>query len=250
MSKSPYIDLKEEFGRCAQNAYFPDFDVYLALFDKGSDAGDGDRYSLIWKSRYPLKEGATWDVEDSGQNFKSLKEKFHSICNYLEPTAYGILDRVIHEDPQRQLEYDWEDHDLIQWNRDITLKEARQIISKISKDFRMERPVVTYDENCVDEATLCPQSQYDSADHRVILSVLDLQHCLHETVHAVVSKCEEHGDSLRGHGPTFVYQAIDIYANYGGMPLDNLLKTAQKRGLMGDLRFQTPAGDGLYAYFR
>lgn len=233
----PYSELKNQFGRCVQSAYFPDFDVYLLCMDDVKQEASGKRYHLVWKSRLAFSDKKkSFHVEYAGGSKKDLSLIFHDVCHQLEYETHEFLDRVISADIQKDQVYKWEQGFLIGWDTKLRLGQARKVARQIAEEYNMEPPTIHHDPHNVDEEgnTI---SHFDSTNNRVVLCSLESHMVLHEMSHAVVSN-GNFGDLIYvTHGPRFVWQAIELYSRYGGIPLDYLVSTASEHHLLGDLAY-------------
>lgn len=138
-------------------------------------------------------------------------------------------------DWQQQKVYDWEDDMLVPHAKILTQQETLDIIKKISKAYGVSEPRLVWQTPIRSQnGQIKPESCYDDSNHTIYFQHRDIISLLHEIAHVILTdQLDEDLDAF--HSPAFVWKAIELYHQYGGLNLDYLILTAHKFGLLGDI---------------
>ncbi|AEP10705.1 hypothetical protein MICA_2403 [Micavibrio aeruginosavorus ARL-13] len=139
-----------------------------------------------------------------------------------------IVDAIFRADHQQQAVYDWEDRVILPHGHTITPKQARAMIALVADDNDMPRPKLVWEDHT-------NHSEYDECENRIHFGHRDIISLLHELAHAVYHHRRD-GDRYADHSPAFVLTAIELYHNYANIDLDTLVTSANKIGLLGDIK--------------
>ena len=200
--------------------YDPHLDAYLIVGKRKREAKTLKNHVVAWVSRHneQLSESKYFlDSRSATRYFNKTKNETH----YPETPS-------LTKDWQKQRVYNWENKSLIPHALKINEKEAKSLIRKVSRDFSIRQPKLKMEK-------VTWNAEYDSSTNTIHFGSRDNITLLHELAHAIHIK-ETDDEPLADHSPGFVWTAIELYNKYAGINLSYLLLTAEKSGLLGDMK--------------
>jgi hypothetical protein len=127
-------------------------------------------------------------------------------------------------DPQGQKFYEWT-WEWLDWNvKQLSLKDCKELISKICAAWQVPMPKVAA------ASAHKHFSEYDDESYKIELipSHHNFAVSIHEAAHAI---CYHHFPKSQDHGPTFVAVFLDLMCQAGIAPKEALYASARKAGL-------------------
>lgn len=202
----------------------PDLDLYV-VFGCAISATDKP-FVTGWLAR----DKSTFIDTAHHSNELSAKAHFTDAVNgEIAPENFDY-----NKDPQCLSTYKWEDQHIFPYAVDLTNREIKQLILRVSKDAGIKAPKFF---KLGDSET----SYYDADAHAVHIGESNNIVVLHEMAHAIhAERNKENGKEFVNHAPQFVWILMDLYRQYGGFSAQYLMISAHQAGILGDLDSPQP----------
>ena len=123
--------------------------------------------------------------------------------------------------------YAWENTYLVPHAPNVSEKTARQIIRQVCEDYGMAPIKLRWRKEG-------GASWYFPSDNSITFHHRDLVLLLHEIGHAIHDQ-DDRSKKGAHHAPAFARILLELYNRYAGFPIDYLIVSANKHGILGDL---------------
>lgn len=202
--------------------YCVDEDIYLVMGTVRARSGP-PAHVLGWVARHGYGPEKIIPLTERYIDLDSALRAFDTELAHKDILNDG---RIV-DDFQQERVYRWEERYAAPYTRPVSRAEARALCVEIALEHNIDPPSFVWGRECY-------YSEYDPGEHRVWFGHRDLVKLLHELAHVVHLNQLESGDTKAYHSPGFVRTVIGLYHKIGGIPLDVMVSSAHKRGLLGN----------------
>lgn len=197
-----------------EKIYDPGMDLYIVFAHSVKKCAEP--YHIFWQYRENHKitmQGSYKDVLDAREHFNAV------VKSEIEPN-------IEYRDPYVKNVYAWEDNDLTDYFRPLNKKEVKELIQKVSEDYKFDPPSIKH--------TKTGNYYYHETNHIELKDMNNIT-LLHELSHALTQHQSEQTERpYIDHSPQFVWNAIELYHQYADINLQYLVTTAAQHNILGD----------------